>query len=59
VADDVSSLDLRKQNQIKAAVSGLKQVKITWFPGAAHDIHIDQPAALTARFLEFSDQYGD
>lgn len=54
VADDGSDWAARKRKQVQAAASGLRQAEVTWFPGAAHDIHVDQPSALTTRILEFS-----
>ncbi len=54
VAGDEEDGDAQKREQVQAAASGLKMAEVIWFPGAAHDIHVDQPAALAARFLEFS-----
>jgi pimeloyl-ACP methyl ester carboxylesterase len=54
VADDGSEWATRKRAQVKAAAGGLRRAEVAWFPGAAHDIHIDQPVELAARFLDFS-----
>jgi pimeloyl-ACP methyl ester carboxylesterase len=55
-ADDGSKKAVRKRQQVQAAIEGLKQVEVVWFQQAAHDIHIDQPAALAATILNFADR---
>ena len=55
-ADDGSKKAVRKRQQVQAAIEGLKQVEVVWFQQAAHDIHVDQPAALAATILNFADR---
>jgi pimeloyl-ACP methyl ester carboxylesterase len=56
VADDGGEWSTRKRKQAQAAASALQRAEIAWFKGAAHDIHVDRPAELVARFLQFSDR---
>jgi len=55
-ADDGSEKTVRKRQQVQAAIEGLKQVEVVWFQQAAHDIHVDQPAALASTILNFGGQ---
>ena len=51
VADDGTAWTERKKEQLQLAEKGLRQVSVVWFIGAAHDIHVDQPAALVQNLL--------
>ncbi len=53
-ADDGSKKAVRKRQQVQAAIEGLKRVEVVWFQQAAHDIHVDQPAALATTILNFA-----
>ena len=44
----------RMRSMVYAAKEGISQVEVTWFPGSAHDIHVDQPDKLAAVMLSFS-----
>jgi len=52
-ADDGSDRVDQKRLMVEAAASGLKQGKVVWFEGAAHDIHVHKPADLAAAILSF------
>lgn len=52
-ADDGSEWSVQKREQVQEALAGLENGEVAWFYGAAHDIHVDQPEALVARFLAF------
>jgi pimeloyl-ACP methyl ester carboxylesterase len=45
-----------KRRQVAMAMDGLPNATLRWFPGAAHDIHVHQPAELAALMLEWSAQ---
>jgi pimeloyl-ACP methyl ester carboxylesterase len=53
VADDGSEWAQEKRGQVQRALEGLRDAEVAWFRDAAHDIHVDQPAALADRILEF------
>ena len=53
-ADDGSEWSVQKRKQVQAALTGLENAEVARFYGAAHDIHVDQPEALVARFLAFT-----
>lgn len=57
VADDGSEWTTSKRTLVQAALSGLKHAEVSWFIGAAHDIHVDRPSELAARFLQFANEY--
>ena len=50
VADDGSEWSPRKRAQVAAAQQGLRRATVAWFPGAAHDIHVDRPGELAQVF---------
>jgi pimeloyl-ACP methyl ester carboxylesterase len=43
----------RKLSNIALAEQSLVEVEVVWFPGAAHDIHVDRPGPLTETILSF------
>lgn len=50
-ADDGTEWTERKKVQVGNAKRLLPSSEVHWFPGAAHDIHVDQPEELTANIL--------
>jgi pimeloyl-ACP methyl ester carboxylesterase len=52
--DDGSERMVRKRRQVQAALEGLRQAEVVWFPHADHDIHVDQPAVLASTILNFN-----
>ncbi|MCB8968061.1 MAG: alpha/beta hydrolase [Ardenticatenaceae bacterium] len=56
VADEGGERAIPKREWVETAVAALPHAEVTWFAGAAHDIHVDRPDELTARFLQFAAQ---
>ena len=50
-------LDARKRAAVEKAKAALGQAEVIWFPGAAHDIHVDRPVELATRLLRFARQH--
>jgi hypothetical protein len=55
-ADDGGNQMEFKRSQVQAAGEGLPQGEVLWFPGSAHDIHVDQPRSLADALLVFGDR---
>lgn len=52
-ADDGGERMAFKRAQIQEALAGMDQAQTMWFPGSAHDIHVDQPEKLADALLAF------
>jgi pimeloyl-ACP methyl ester carboxylesterase len=52
-ADDGSEWALKKRLWVESASQLIPDARVSWFVGAAHDIHIDRPAELSAELISF------
>ena len=52
-ADDGGDRMPFKRAQIQDALAVIDQAQVLWFPGSAHDIHVDQPEQLAHALLAF------
>ncbi len=55
-ADDGGSRIGFKRSQVQAAAASLPLAETLWFPGSAHDIHVDQPDRLAEILRAFGDR---
>lgn len=51
-ADDGTDWAARKRPLVETAVAHIPHATALWFENSAHDIHVDQPDALTEAFLQ-------
>lgn len=57
-ADDGSEMAAKKRGWVNLACQLIRDCRLVWFDGAAHDIHVDQPETLGRHLVDFAGQIG-